>query len=89
MKNITVLTLMAFFAASSLAHAAVVQYIGTGRPNPPVKVSFSRNNGASWEHKQVKPGQTFNVPKDATHMQLNGIPRNPQKNYKVKDGNVF
>lgn len=89
MKKSIAIFLIVFLAKFSLAYGGVIQYIGTGKPNSPVKVSFSRNNGTSWEHKQVKPGQTFSVPKDATNLQINGVPRNPQKNYKVKDGNVF
>ena len=74
---------------SGEACAGVIQYIATGRPSPEVKVSYSRNNGAKWEATVVKPGQVFNVPKDATHLTINGAPRDPRQNYKVKEGNIF
>lgn len=80
--------LLALFGVST-AYAGAIQYIGNGKSEPQVKITYSRNNGASWENKAIKPGQTFNVPKDATHLKIDNTPYNPGKNYKIKDGNVF
>lgn len=78
MKKILLLFLAAFLVDCSLGYGGVIPYIGIVKPNSPVKVSFSRNNGASWEHKQIKPGQTFFVPEDATHLHINNVPYNPK-----------
>lgn len=89
MKKILIgfVALSLFYASSSFAGA--IQYIGNGKGESQVKITYSRNNGASWENKVIKPGQTFNVPKDATHLKIDNTPYNPGKNYKIKDGNVF
>lgn len=89
MKKLVLFLVLATFLGSAVAQAASIQYIGTGRNAQKVKVTYSRNNGATWEHKEVKPGQTFNVPKDATHLKIDNVPHDPRRNYKVKDGNVF
>lgn len=89
MKKIVLLLVIASFLGISAAQAGSIQYIGTGRDAPKVKVSFSRNKGASWEHREVKPGQTFSVPGDATHLRIDNVPLDPKRNYKVKDGHVF
>lgn len=89
MKKIALFLALASFLGASAAQAGTIQYIGTGRDAPKVKVSVSRNRGASWEHKEVKPGQTYTVPKDATHLRIDNVPLDPKRNYKVKDGNVF
>lgn len=83
------LFLVCSLAFASSAFAGVIQYIGTGRPAPAVEVTFSRNNGASWQKTEVKPGQAFHVPRDATHLNINGVPRDPKRDYKVKEGNVY
>lgn len=88
MKNLLIAILGTFLFASS-AFAGSIQHIGTGKPAPAVQVTFSRNNGASWQKTEVKPGQTFQVPRDATHLNINNVPRDPKRDYKVKDGNVF
>lgn len=89
MKKILLLVMVVFLFSGSNANAGAIQYIDTGRQSPKIKVSFSRNNGASWKHDVIKKGQIYNVPRDATHLMINDIPRNPKRNYKVKDGNVF
>ena len=68
---------------------AIIQYIGSGKKDAPAEISFSRNNGATWQKAQVGPGQTFAVPSDATHLNINNVPRDPKKNYKIREGNVF
>ena len=80
------LALLIFTPSPSLA--GVVQYIGNGKGEPKIKISFSRNNGVSWENKVILPGQTFNVPKDATHLKIDNVPHSPNKNYKIRDGHV-
>lgn len=89
MKKIILFLALAYFLGIPAAQAGSVQYIGTGCAAPKVKVSFSRNKGATWEHKEIKPGQTFSVPRDATHLRIDNVPLDPRRNYKVKDGNVF
>ncbi len=59
--------------------AGTIQYIGTGRSSLPVAVKISRNNGSTWNTVQVKPGQTYNIPRDATHLMINEVPRDPKK----------
>lgn len=88
MKKVLATVLCSFLFASSV-FAASIQYVGTGKVNQPLRVSLSRNNGATWQKAEVKPGQTFNVPRDTTHLNINNVPRDPKRNYKVKDGNVF
>lgn len=89
MKKVLFLILVTFLICSTNAFAANIQYIDTGKQSPKIKVSFSRNNGASWKQDYIKKGQTYNVPRNATHLMINDIPRDPKRNYKVKDGNVF
>lgn len=89
MKKYVLFLALAIIMGTTVAQAGSIQYIGTGRSAPKVKVTFSRNNGASWEYKEVKPGQTYHVPKDATHLRIDNVPLDPKRNYKVKDGNVF
>ena len=72
-----------------MAQAASVQYLGEGRKEPTARITISRNNGKTWEHKELKPGQVYTIPKDTTHLQINNIPYSPSKNYKIKEGNVF
>lgn len=82
----------AFAALLSLpvaAGAASIHYLGNGKGGPAVKVTYSRSHGGKWEHKTMKPGQTFSIPKDATHLRIDNVPYNPKKNYKIKDGNVY
>jgi hypothetical protein len=74
---------------SATALAATIHYIGSGKKDAPVAISFSRNNGASWRNAKVGPGQTFTVPADATHLTIDNVPRDPKKNYKIREGNVF
>ena len=86
----TAMTLAVLFCvAASSGYAATIQYIGSGKNDAPVEVSFSRNNGSSWQNAKVGPGQTFSVPSDATHLNINNVPRDPKKNYKIREGNVF
>lgn len=88
-KKFALFLALASLLGVSAAQAGSIQYIGTGRAAPKVKVTFSRNNGATWEHKEVRPGQTYTVPKNATHLRIDNVPFDPKRNYKVKDGNVF
>jgi hypothetical protein len=74
---------------STSALAATIQYIGGGRNEAPVAISFSRNNGSSWQNAKVGPGQTLTVPPDATHLNINNVPYDPKRNYKIRKGNVF
>lgn len=89
MKKLALLFLLASLLGAGVSEAGSIQYIGTGRTAPKVKVTFSRNNGATWEHKEVKPGQIFTFPKDTTHLRIDNVPFDPKRNYKVKEGNVF
>ena len=89
MKKILFLTAFLFIFSITNAFAGSIQFIGTGKKCDQVKVSFSRNKGASWQNVQIKMGQTFNVPRDATHLTINNVPYDPKKNYKVRDGNVY
>lgn len=89
MKKVLFLIIITFLICPVTIFAASIQYIDTGKASPKVKISFSRNNGASWKQDYIKKGQSYNVPRDATHLMINDIPRNPKQNYKVKDGNVF
>lgn len=70
------------------ASAGVIQYIGTGKPAPALKVAVTRDNGGSWTTTSVKPGQTYVIPRDATQMTINGTPYPPQRNYKVREGRI-
>ena len=79
MKKMLVLTIFAalFFVTDTLA--GTIQYIGTTNKNEPVKVSFLRNKGASWQTVQVKMGQNYNVPRDATNLMINNVPYDQKK----------
>ena len=74
---------------STTALSATIQYIGSGKKDAPVDISFSRNAGSTWQNAKVGPGQTFTVPPDATHLNIKNIPYDPKKNYKIREGNVF
>lgn len=87
--TIATAALLAALLLPSSVLAASIQYISTGRQAPEMRITFSRNGGASWQQGAVRPGQVFNVPPDATHLTINGVPRDPKRNWKVKDGNVF
>ena len=89
MKKYALFLLLTVILSAAQVNAGSIQYIGTGRTAPKVKVTFSRNNGATWEHKEVKAGQTFNFPKDTTHLRIDNVPFDPKRNYKVKEGNVY
>ena len=86
--RIMVLSLALTFVASA-ALCASIQYVATGHQSREIKITFSRNNGGTWQGVVVKPGSTYVVPNDATHLTIDGVPRDPKKNYKIKDGNVF
>ena len=89
MKKFLILIAALVLYGASPAYAGAIQYIGNDKGEPKVKITYSRTNGVSWENKVIKPGQTFNVPKDATHLKIDNAPHNPNRNYKIKDGNVF
>lgn len=78
-----------FLLAPSPADAATIQYIGTGKKVREIEVIFSRNHGATWQKKSIKAGQSLAIPPDATQLIIDGVPRDPKKTYKVKDGIVF
>jgi len=88
MKKICNIALVITLLLATNSYAASIQYIDTGKRMPPIKITYSRDNGNTWKHTQIRNGQTFNVPRDATHLRINNIPYNPKKNYKVKEGNV-
>lgn len=89
MRYLLLTILAVLFFGVFTTQAGVIQYIGNGKDGPDVKIAFSRSNGDKWERKILKPGQTFHIPKDATHLQINGSPRNPKQNFRVKDGHVY
>lgn len=86
---VPILLLLSWLLPPASAPAATIQHFSTGRPQPEVRASFSRNKGAAWQHAVVKPGQAFSVPNDATHLTINDVPRDPRKNWRAKDGSVF
>ena len=88
MKKTALMSALLLALMATHVHAASIQYIDTGKRMPPIKITYSRDNGNTWRHAQIRNGQTFNVPRDATHLRINNIPYNPKKNYKVKEGNV-
>ena len=81
--------MLIFCAAATFGFAATIQYIGSGKKDAPAEISFSRNNGATWQNAKVAPGQTFAVPPDATHLNINNVPRDPKKNHKIRESKVF
>ena len=89
MRFVVIALMLIFCVAVNSGYAATIQYIGSGKKDAPVEISFSRNNGAKWQKAKVSPGQTFAVPPDATHLNINNVPRDPKKNYKIREGNVF
>lgn len=80
---------VAVLGVNTSALAATIQYIGSGTKEAPVEISFSRNNGSTWQNAKVVPGQTFSVPTDATHLNILNTPRDPRKNYKIREGNIY
>lgn len=89
MKKILLMLIGLALLGASSAYAGAIQYIGNGQGEPKVKITYSRNNGASWESKVLQPGQTFNAPRDATDLKIDNAPHDPARNYKIKDGHVF
>ena len=78
-----------FCVTVNSGYAGTIQYIASGKKDVPVAISFSRNNGASWQNAKIGPGQTVTVPPDATHLNINNAPYDPKKNLKIREGNVF
>ncbi|WP_165071993.1 hypothetical protein [Desulfovibrio sp. ZJ200] len=89
MRKIIIFFVLAALAVASVAQAGSIQYLSSGRKAPPVKVTFSTNNGGIWEHRVLKPGQICTFPKGTTHLRIDNVPFDPKRNYKVKEGNVF
>lgn len=54
----------------------------------PVRVAVSTNRGTSWKESLLKPGTTVSWPSTATNLNANGMPLDPKKSYRVKDGNI-
>lgn len=76
-----------FFAGRAIA--GTINYApGRANMSPPVNVAYSTNKGASWQQKMLKPGMTVTWPGTATNLNVNGMPLDPKKNYRVKEGNV-
>ncbi len=76
-----------FFAGRAIA--GTINYApGRANMSPPVNVAYSTNKGASWQQKMLKPGMTVTWPGTATNLNVNGMPLDPRKNYRVKEGNV-
>lgn len=88
-SSTAVILLVAMLLVPSVVDAATIQYVGTGKKVREIDISFSRNNGATWQKKTIKAGQSLAIPPDATHLIIDGVPRDPQGKYKVKDGIVF
>lgn len=86
----TVLATLAFLSmfTASAAYGYAIQYIGNGTGGPQVKITWSRSNGAKWETRMLKPGQTFQIPKDTTNLKIDNVNYQPNRNYKIRDGNV-
>lgn len=81
---------IAVFLCASKALAGTVRYEpGRSRLSPDMTVSFSTNNGGAWRQVVLKPGKGFSVPSGATHMNINGIPLDPGRSYRIKEGNIF
>lgn len=71
------------------AWAGSMTYVpGRANMSPPMNVAFSTNRGSSWQQKTLKPGTTVSWPATATNLNVNGMPLDPKKNYRVKEGNI-
>ena len=89
MNKVLLMAMMIFFFSIADTFAGTIQYLGTGRPAEQMKITYSRDKGSSWKTVYIKMGQTLSIPPDATHLNINNVPCDPKRNYKIKDGNVF
>lgn len=65
-----------------------VRYIGTGTEQAPVHISYSVNEGRSWQQKSLLPGQSFSIPNGCTTLIMNNTPYDPAGNYEIRAGNI-
>lgn len=65
-----------------------VRYIGTGASNSPVQISYSMNQGKSWQQKSLLPGQSFSIPPACTTLIMDNVPYDPAGNYEIRDGKI-
>lgn len=81
---------IAVFLCAGKALAGTVRYEpGRKQLSPDMVLSISTNHGGAWRQTVLKPGRTVPIPSGATHMNINGIPLDPKKSYRIKEGNVF
>lgn len=66
----------------------VIRYVSTGRKAPAVRISFSMNNGVSWQNKDLLPGQSFPIPLKCVNLLIDKIPYEPTGSYEIRDGHV-
>lgn len=67
---------------------AVVRYVAMGKAQRIINVDYSMNQGRSWQHKDLLPGQTFPIPPNCTNLLMDNVPYNPGSDYEVRDGKV-
>lgn len=63
-----------------------LKYIGMGKAQPKISVDYSMNQGRSWQHKTLEPGQSLFIPPNCTNLLLDNIPYDPAGNYEIRDG---
>ena len=66
----------------------LIRYVSEGRKAPAVKVAVSMNNGRSWQQKDLVPGQSFPIPRNATNLLMDNVPYSPGGNYEIRNGLV-
>ncbi|MDE5831378.1 MAG: hypothetical protein K2H64_00050 [Desulfovibrio sp.] len=67
---------------------ATIRYPGTGRAQPPVKISYSMNGGRSWQEKELKPGQSCPISPNCDSLLIGGVPYDPKGEYEIWEGKI-
>ncbi|MBD5608486.1 MAG: hypothetical protein HDQ93_06520 [Desulfovibrio sp.] len=65
-----------------------IRYVGNGREQPSVKISFSMNAGKSWREQELRAGQTFPIPPTCDALLISGVPYDPKGDYEIREGKV-
>ena len=66
----------------------LLRYVGGGDRDKVINISYSMNNGRSWQKRELRAGQSFPVPPDCTDLLLDNVPYNPAGNYEIRNGLV-
>lgn len=67
----------------------VVRYVAMGKNQRKITISYSMNQGKSWQQKELLAGQTFPIPPNCTTFLMDNVPYDPKGNYEIRDGKII